>query len=322
MNGWQLRQNIEQALRDFEQEPLLTSARNLFNTLGYHSRKTLPIPLNNAARFVEEFDRDGNMNADRALLGEWESINLLFQLTDGEIEDVDQGRLFDSSEVDMSIDSYLFFVVKLCSPYYTRTQLSQITREINKPQRMPPGMVLFQHGEKLTFAVIDRRPDKRDRSRNVLEKVTLLKDIDFSSPSPAHIRILADLSLGELYQQHEFTNFLALHQAWKDTLNTKELNKRFYRELFEWFEWAISEAEFPATGGLKSEVHVIRLITRLLFAWFIKEKGLVADELFNETKVAPLLKDYDRDTGDFLLPHCFTKPIFRDAQHRDGRNTC
>ena len=297
MNGWQLRQSIEQALKDFQREPLLTSAQNLFNKLGYSSRRTLPVPLGTANQFLERFNRAGNINTERALLDKWESIDLLFQLTGEEIEDVNQGQFFDSSEVDTSLyESYLFFVLKLHGTHYTRTQLAQITREINKP--LPPAMVLFQHGEKLTFAVIDRRLHRRDPSSNVLEKVTLLKDIDFSSPSPAHIRILADLSLGELYQQHEFTNFLALHQAWKDTLNTEELNKRFYRELFDWFEWAISEAEFPATGDLKSEVHVIRLITRLLFVWFIKEKGLVADELFNEMKVAPLLRDYDRDTGD------------------------
>ena len=49
---------------------------------------------------------------------------------------------------------------------------------------------------------------------------------------------------------------------------------------------------------LTPEEHIIRLITRLLFVWFIKEKGLIADVLFTETQVAPLLKDYDRDTRD------------------------
>ena len=323
MNGWQLRQSIEQALNDFQHTALQPSATKLFNTLGYSSRRTPPVPLRTADRFVALFDRIGTMNPQRALLDEWESIDLLFQLTDEEIEDGDQGRFFDSGEVDTSLyESYLFFVLKLDGTHYTRTQLAQITREINKP--LPPAMVLFQHGEKLTFAVIDRRLHQRDPSSNVLEKVTLLKDIDFRSPSPAHIRILADLSLGELHQQHEFTNFLALHQAWKDTLNTEELNKRFYRELFDWFEWAISEAEFPATGDLKSEVHVIRLITRLLFVWFIKEKGLVADELFNEMKIAPLLRDYDRDTGDSyyraVLQNLFFGTLNTDIENR-GFNT-
>ena len=46
------------------------------------------------------------------------------------------------------------------------------------------------------------------------------------------------------------------------------------------------------------EEHVIRLITRLLFVWFIKEKGLVAEDLFVENQVRGLLKDYDPATGD------------------------
>ena len=81
---------------------------------------------------------------------------------------------------------------------------------------------------------------------------------------------------------------------------TEELNKQFYRELFVWFEWAVKEADFPTDKKrtLQPEEHVIRLITRLLFVWFIKQKGLAADELFNEAQIAPLLKNYNRDTGD------------------------
>ncbi len=36
----------------------------------------------------------------------------------------------------------------------------------------------------------------------------------------------------------------------------------------------------------------------MLFIWFLKEKSLVASELFVEQQVASLLKDYDRDSGD------------------------
>ena len=54
------------------------------------------------------------------------------------------------------MESYLFFAIKLSGDHYTRTQLSQITREINKAFDMP-AMILFQHGGALTFAVIDRQ---------------------------------------------------------------------------------------------------------------------------------------------------------------------
>ena len=95
-------------------------------------------------------------------------------------------------------------------------------------------------------------------------------------------------------------NFDSLLAAWLARLDTEGLNKRFYRELFDWFEWAVAEGRFPTDRNrtLKPEEHIIRLITRLLFVWFIKEKGLIADALFNETEVTPLLKDYDQNSGD------------------------
>ena len=106
-------------------------------------------------------------------------------------------------------------------------------------------MVLFQHGETLTFAVIDRRLNKRDESRDVLLKATLIKDINFADPHRAHIDILFDLAIAELYREHGFGNFAELHEAWRKTLDTEALNKQFYRRLYDWFEWAVSVAKFP-----------------------------------------------------------------------------
>ena len=95
-------------------------------------------------------------------------------------------------------------------------------------------------------------------------------------------------------------NFDGLLATWLAKLDTEELNKQFYRKLFSWFEWVTAEAKFPTDENrvLKPEEHVIRLITRLLFIWFIKEKGLVADALFNKTQIQDLLKETDFDNGD------------------------
>ena len=98
-------------------------------------------------------------------------------------------------------------------------------------------------------------------------------------------------------QPHNFDGLLA---AWLAALDTEELNKKFYRELFTWFERAVQTAKFPDNEKviLTAEEHVIRLITRLMFVWFIKEKGLVAEDLFVENQVSQLLKDYDPGGGD------------------------
>ena len=303
MNAPQHKAAIKEALNRFTTGDLVENGRNLLNTLGYRSERTLTLESSTAEAFIAAYDLQGKLNRDRALTAEWSSIDLLFQLSGTDLTLPDTtGWLFDSSQTQVDntiIQSYLFFALRLEDSNYSRTQLAQITREINKLFMMP-AMLLFQHGETLTLSIINHRLHTSDPSRDVLEKVTLIKDIDFKDPHRAHIDILFDLALEPLNQTHGVHNFVELHRAWEKTLDTEELNKKFYRELFAWFEWAVAEGKFPTdkNRSLDPEEHVIRLITRLLFVWFIKEKGLIADELFNEARISPLLKDYDRDTGD------------------------
>ena len=47
---------------------------------------------------------------------------------------------------------------------------------------------------------------------------------------------------------------------------------------------------FVADQDVRNALGLIRLITRLIFVWFIKEKGLVPDDLFNKRKVDELIK--------------------------------
>ena len=303
MNDPQHKTAIKHALNRFTAGDLVENSRNLLNTLGYQSERTLTLESSTAETFIAAYDSQGNLNRDRALTAKWTSIDLLFQLRGDDLTLTDTTEwLFDPSQAQVDntiIESYLFFAIRLEGNNYSRTQLSQITREINKLFMMP-AMLLFQHGETLTLSIINRRLHASDPSRDVLEKVTLIKDIDFKEPHRAHIDILFDLALEPLNQTHGVRNFVELHRAWEKTLDTEELNKKFYRELFAWFEWAVVEGKFPTDKNrtLKPEEHIIRLITRLLFVWFIKEKGLIADALFAESQVAPLLKDYDRNTGD------------------------
>ena len=217
--------------------------------------------------------------------------------------------MFDSKAVvtkddgnKIAIESYLFFVVELDGQNYSRTQFSHITREINRLFPMPV-MILFKYGSFLTLAVIDRRLHKRDASKDVLEKVTLIKDINIGKPHRAHIEILFDLSLDELKKSSKepITNFIALHNAWRKTLNISELNKKFYRQIADWFYWAVSNVEYPLAPNITNErenasINVIRLLTRIIFVWFLKEKNLVPDDLFDENKLAAILKDDDLQT--------------------------
>ena len=298
MNERRERENIEQALKSFQRGALVMNANNLLNALGYESEITIDLESNLAEEFISYFDQFGKLNRERARVDEWESIDFLFQLTEEEISGTDQTRIaFKNRQLDNTvIESYVFFALKLRENNYTRTQLANITREINRLTPMP-AMIIFQHGQTLSLAVIDRRLHKRDEAKDVLEKVTLIKDINSHDPHAAHIQILFDLSRNELFRVHGFSSFIELHRAWAKTLDIQELNKRFYRELSNWYFWAVDSVTFPENAGENVEIRnatsVIRLITRLIFVWFIKEKKLVPDIFFNPRKIEEILISTD-----------------------------
>ncbi|NJR40015.1 MAG: hypothetical protein HC781_15830 [Leptolyngbyaceae cyanobacterium CSU_1_4] len=175
---------------------------------------------------------------------------------------------------------------------YSRSQLAEITRQVNKLFVMPVMLVL-RYGRLMTLAVINRRPSRRDEALDVLEKVTLIKDISVQSPHRAHVEILHDLAIEPLYKAQKFGSFLELHLAWQKTLDSSELNKRFFKELADWYFWATGLVRFPADALKDSEgkdsPSVIRMITRLIFVWFLKEKGLVPEALFRLGDVERLI---------------------------------
>ena len=308
MHDTYIQTDIQHALHRFAGGNLAESATNLLKVLGYESQRTLSRDANTVEAFLEDFDTHGRMNRDKAHLHEWQTADFLFQLTADEIQQHTQETItFNENQgVDDTIYySYLFLAVKLKGEAYSRTALANITREINKLYAMP-ALLIFQHGQSLTFAIINRRPSQRDGDRDVLDKVTLIKDIDVATPHRAHLDILADLSLEALYRQHAFTNFLELHQAWQKTLDTSELNKRFFQEIADWYFWAVEKVTFPSAsvGAVSNRaVHnatcIIRLLTRLIFVWFLKEKALVPDVLFEENNLSKLLTSLDAQESTY-----------------------
>ena len=277
---------IKSTLAAMQSGVLLEKSKDLLSTLGYRSERTLELS-GTADDFFEKFPAlNPNTKTEQEFRKNAEFVQLIFQFTRDEIINEDISESFDKEDDK----SFLFYVVTLKDSDYSRTKYAEFTREINK-RLFAPTVILFRTAKHLTVAFADRRPDKTDEDRDVLGQVTLIKDIRLNDPHRAHLDILSELSLEEcaawMVAKKKPKNFDGLLAAWLAKLDTEELNKQFYRKLFAWFEWAIEGATFPTDENrvIKPEEHVIRLITRLLFIWFIKEKGLVADELFNKAQI-------------------------------------
>ena len=287
------------------------AATGLLGELGYRSDRTLPGQSGDAGALVRQFPATNpDTQTERDFLREARSVHILFQLTDAEIAASEQKALWDASGFDTgNAQSFLFAAVELRGDAYPRGRYAAFTRELNK-RFQNPMVVLFRAGAgatgagRVTLAFVHRRPNRNDPTRDALGNVALIREIDPANPHRAHRDILADLALParlEWMDAHGAPrNFDGLLAAWLAALDTEELNRRFYRDLFAWFERARDAARFPTDEAvtLDPEEHIIRLITRMLFVWFLKEKGLVAGDLFVEHRAAQLLKDYDRAGGD------------------------
>lgn len=303
--------NIQEAITAFVKDDISKAGINLFTVLGYDT--SLQAPLDDKTyeefkgNYIENSPNAERFSEDKAMTNEWKSIDILFQLTDNSFSG--QLQIFDSKLDPLNPQSYLCFAIELHGNEYTKSQIANITREVNKLFPIPI-FIVFKYGEYLTLAIINRRVNKRDNDKDVLEKVTLIKDIVFAKPHRAHVEILCDMSLGQLETQVKFsiTNFQLLHKAWSEVLDTQTLNKRFYTELSNWYFWAIKTVVYPGyemeaeRGGLftkeeKLREHnaknLIRLLTRLLFVWFIKEKDLIPEELFDERTINGFITSFE-----------------------------
>ena len=243
-----IKQNIEKALNNFldDQQPLREASTTFLNTLGYHSGLVGSDEIDKPRydRIKETAKKTANP-PERLCIEDWKPFSQILQVTDSEINAqlTDESPYFESKAIDTELrSSYMFISMPLAGDTYTRTQLSNITRFMG--MRIPQSfMMIFRYSDVLTLAIINRRPNLSNTTKQVLEKVTLIKDInlDSSKRKRAHIDILSELHLRPLIKNKGVKNFDTLHNQWESILNTEPLNRKFYGELYNWYEWAVGE---------------------------------------------------------------------------------
>lgn len=180
----------------------------------------------------------------------------------------------------------------------SRTVAANITRAFNKLAVDKPVVVMIRQAERLSIATCER--GSYARSGNIgekLGKVSVLHNINCANAHRGHCDLLRRM------EGNRATNFDSLYKKWLEVFDVKLLSKRFYDELFEWYQWAMSlvgsgRMHFPAWpkdghGKESRDETVIRIITRMLFIWFIKEKGLIPATLFNKQELKRIVKDFN-----------------------------
>ena len=268
---------MEHIIHNFAQGSLFACTEQLFKQLNIELHSSEDLPILPQDFFDKEFYRPEN------------KVHQLIQ------------QLYVAGMIGTEEDCLAVIAVELVTTATTRTQLSTITRLINRQAEGMPVAVLFRYGNHIALANAERTQYKQTyREGEKIGKVSILKDIDTLKPHRGHLDILETLKIPA-----KIKTFRDLYAHWQEVFNVSTLNKKFYNELFAWFQWTISEevgVTYPndtktdQDDRVQLEEQVIRLITRVLFVWFIKQKHLVPNNLFEEAELGKILKDFQANS--------------------------
>lgn len=211
----------------------------------------------------------------------------------------------------------------------TRTEASLITRGINRIVKQMPATVIILEDSLLSIATCERTEYRQSwRPGEKLGRVSILKGINCLNPHRGHLDILESMNVKKA------KTFDALYEQWQKVFSTSILTNKFYNELFDWYCWAVdrkTDVYFPnrpdddADDYEGNDTKIIRLITRIMFVWFIKQKDLVPGELFDPIYLRTILKDFNpnaQDSGCYynaILQNLFFATLNRAIEDEDGK---
>jgi hypothetical protein len=135
-------------------------------------------------------------------------------------------------------------------------------------------------------------------ARSRADGKTELRSLPYEVGSPARTTIerLAELTftLDELGSTGQ-PPITAVTDKLNTAFSVEAVTKQFYQEIANWYFWALDHARFPKDAPKqegKDHVSLIRLITRLIFCWFLKKKGLIPPALFDPQRLPEILDGF------------------------------
>lgn len=285
---------------------LVNATKELFNALNI-PYQVISSTDYNPSEFFDKTDKfnDKITTINTVALIDEKALNNQF-------EKLDSKSLRESDKYD----ALGVFAVELVETNPTRSTLAEITRAINIEMKAFPVVAIFRYGDTIAISSTERTKFKsNNKSGEKIGKVSMLKDINVNKPHTAHIKILKGLQI----DKSKINSFEKLYVYWQKQLSIQALNDQFYEDLQSWFYYATQKIKLPFKPDYLDEKEntknfIVRLLARTLFCWFVKEKGLIKNELLElkdwDGKIYPLTNDYE--TENFLYSNSYYRGILQN----------
>lgn len=194
----------------------------------------------------------------------------------------------------------------------TKTDISRLTRALNRRSSSRPVVLILKYSDKISFSAAERGQYKRAGQKGErVGRISTLKDIHFRKVHAGHERILQQLKIDS-----SIKTFQLLYEKWRSVFDLKILNKEFYDKVAAWYSKAIAEVKFPYNyystlpenkgksdnelQEIANQIACIRMLTRIIFVWFIKHKQkgahekLISVKLFDKNYIDAILNYADK----------------------------
>lgn len=166
----------------------------------------------------------------------------------------------------------------------------QVILRICKDDPTFRGLVVVSDKKQESWELINLKAHVDDSKRFVLRRMRV--GVDAIRTATERIAML-----GITEQEEDSITAEELQVRHDAAFDVESVTREFFSDIANWYFWALKHVHFPKDAPKDSDGHdqvsVIRLITRLMFCWFVKEKGLISDKLFNERKLEEFLIGFE-----------------------------
>ncbi len=182
---------------------------------------------------------------------------------------------------------------------YCRLASPDLSRGLERPvvnqllRDHPYALFVFSNKDQSAWHFLNVKYDEKAENRRLFRRITVRPGAGLRTATE-RVQLL---DLAGINPKLFGIAPLAIQQRCDVAFDVEAVTKDFFREVANWYFWALKHVAFPKDAPKEADGHdhisVIRLITRLIFCWFVKEKGLIPDGLFDERTLARTLTGFE-----------------------------
>ncbi len=203
---------------------------------------------------------------------------------------------------------------------------------VNRMMRdFPYALFVFSNRDRDRWHFVNVKYDKEERRRQLFRRISVSPGDRLRTASER----IAMLDLASVGTELFGLSPMAIQERHDEAFDVEKVTKDFYNEIANWYFWAREHVTFPKDAPLDSDgkpsLAVIRLLTRLIFCWFLREKrnpetraGLIPDDLFEPQSIAKLLKNPEPGSFTYytaILQNLFFATLNTDMNKAGQRRT-